>query len=114
MEMTTRQKLRREFNRFLLRRLPPCKEIAMLISQSLDRRLGLRERLVLRLHLVACRPCERYLQQSEFLSSAINVMNDDEKEALYEGALSASARERIKSALRSAAPLAAFTCLFLG
>lgn len=114
MEMTTRQKLRREFNRFLLRRLPPCKEIAMLISQSLDRRLGLRERIILRLHLVACRPCERYLEQSEFLSSAIDVMNSDEKEALFEGTLSEPARERIKAALRSAAPLAAFTFLFFG
>jgi hypothetical protein len=85
--------------------LPPCKEVVTIVSASLDRRLTWREQLVMRLHLVACRPCERYLKQSHFLSIAASQMEDQLKDELFTGKLSDDARERIKNMLRTTAGL---------
>lgn len=98
-------RLRRARNLLILRTLPPCKEIAKIISASLDRRLTLRERVVMKLHLVACKPCFRYLEQSHFLSAAASQMSDQLKDELLTGHLSDEARERIKSILRASAGL---------
>jgi hypothetical protein len=92
----------RQRNLFILRTLPPCKEIAKIISASLDRPLSLRERLVMRLHLVACKPCTRYFEQSHFLSHATHVLDDRLKDDVFSGRLSDEARERIKTLLSSA------------
>ena len=101
-QMTIKQRLVRARNLWILRNLPPCKEIVQIVSASLDRRLTLRERFVMRLHLVACRPCVRYMQQSEFLSKATHELDDKLKEAVFSGKLSDEARRRIKETLMSA------------
>lgn len=103
------QKLRRARNLFILRTLPPCKEIVKIVSASLDRRLTLRERAVMRLHLVACKPCVRYMEQSQFLSSAASQLDENLKDELFTGKLSDEARERIKNVLKTSAGL--FTLL---
>src|ERR1051325_11281539 len=100
-DLNTRQRLRRSFNSLLLRRLPPCKEIVRIISASLDRPLTLRERLVMKLHLVACRPCVRYLKQSEFLQKATHELDDKLVTDLLDGSLSDEARARIKALLKT-------------
>src|SRR5690242_17375787 len=102
-------KLRRARNLMILRTLPPCKEIVKIVSASLDRRLTVRERFLMRLHLVACKPCVRYLEQSAFLSSAVTQMDEHLKEALFTGTLSDDARQRIKNMLKTSAGL--FTLL---
>lgn len=48
-----------------------CKEVSQLVSQGLDRRLGLRERLAVRLHLAICRSCRAFARQMDFLRTAI-------------------------------------------
>jgi hypothetical protein len=103
------QKLRRARNLFLLRTLPPCKEIVKIVSASLDRKLTVRERAVMRLHLLACKPCVRYMEQSYFLSSAASQLDENLKDELFTGKLSDEARERIKDALKASAGL--FTLL---
>jgi hypothetical protein len=103
------QKLRRARNLFILRTLPPCKEIVKIVSASLDRKLTLRERTVMRLHLVACKPCVRYMEQSQFLSSAASQLDENLKDELFTGKLSDEARERIKNVLKTSASL--FTLL---
>lgn len=45
-----------------------CKQAAALLSQSQDRRLVLRERLALRLHLLVCDACRNFQRQVDFLS----------------------------------------------
>lgn len=100
-EMTLKQKIRRQVNLLILRNLPPCKEIAKIISASLDRRLTLREKIVMKLHLVACKPCVRYFEQSEFLHRATQRLDDNLKEDVYSGRLSDEARARIKDLLKS-------------
>jgi predicted anti-sigma-YlaC factor YlaD len=51
-----------------------CKEAGMLLSQALDRRLSLRERLALRLHLAICEGCRRFERQMAFLRTACRNM----------------------------------------
>ena len=99
------QKLRRARNRFILRTLPPCKEVVKIVSASLDRPLTFRERAVMKLHLVACKPCVRYLEQSEFLASAVNGLDENLRDELFTGRLSDEARNRIKNYLKTSAGL---------
>ena len=99
------QKLLRARNLFILRTLPPCKEIVKIVSASLDRKLTFRERTVMRLHLVACKPCVRYMEQSNFLGSAASQLDENLKHELFAGRLSDDARDRIKNVLKSSAGL---------
>jgi hypothetical protein len=48
-----------------------CKEATQLVSQGLDRRLGLAERLALRLHLAICDGCSHFRKQVLFLRKAM-------------------------------------------
>jgi hypothetical protein len=83
---------------FLLRRLPTCKEMVALMSESLERPLTLRERAVLRAHLWICIWCEWYLRQIEGLRSAGRARGEREPTEAAP-ALSDEARERIRRAL---------------
>ena len=52
-------------------RLPDCREMTATIGESLDRNLGWRERLEMKLHLFTCTHCERYLKQIRFLNRTL-------------------------------------------
>ena len=59
-----------------------CKQTSQLISQSLDRRLTLRERYSLKVHLVICKFCKRFSQHLQALRVGTKAMickieNDD-------------------------------------
>ncbi len=99
------QKLRHARNVLIFRTLPPCKEIVKIVSASLDRPLTLRERLIMKLHLVACQPCVRYMEQSHFLSAAATQLDEHLKDELFTGRLSDEARERIRKVLSTSASL---------
>jgi hypothetical protein len=64
-------KIRTAVRRWLLRSLQPCRNIVPLMSESMDRRLSLREWLQLRLHLAVCVWCARYLKQIKFLRTLL-------------------------------------------
>ena len=53
---------------------PSCKEVSHLVSQGLDRELGLGERLRLRAHLAICNGCTNFKRQMEFLRRAIRKL----------------------------------------
>jgi hypothetical protein len=53
-----------------------CKEATRLVSQGLDRRLGLAERLALRLHLLVCDGCTNFRKQAAFLRRALSRLAD--------------------------------------
>jgi len=73
-----------------------------LMSQSLDRKLSLRERLSLHLHLIVCAWCGRYLKQLRFLRQLIRLQSDcDPEEALPSLALSLEARARMAYSIKS-------------
>lgn len=48
-----------------------CREVSELISQGLDRELGLGERIVLGLHVRICTGCARFKLQLGFLRRAV-------------------------------------------
>lgn len=48
-----------------------CKHASRLVSQSMDRRLSLRERLGLRLHLLLCDACTQFSRQMMVLKQAV-------------------------------------------
>jgi Putative zinc-finger len=72
-----------------------CKETALLVSQSYDRRLSWRERLGVRLHLVFCDACTHFRRQLDFLREAIRRFTQEREEIEKEVRLSPRARERI-------------------
>jgi Putative zinc-finger len=48
-----------------------CKEVTRMVSQGLDRRLGVFERLRLRVHLWICDGCTNFKKQMDFLRQAV-------------------------------------------
>src|SRR5215216_2773001 len=84
---------------FLLHRLPACKQMVEVMSQSLERPLTLRERVLLKLHLWVCVWCVWYLEQLRLLRTSLRA-RAAKAGGQYPGvSLSAEARERIKRAL---------------
>lgn len=85
---------------FLLHRLPTCKEMVSVMSESLERPLTLRERVLLKLHLWVCAWCVWYLEHLHLMRDALrlraNVTVDDKTPSI---SLSDEATERIKLAL---------------
>lgn len=44
-----------------------CKETTVMVSQSLDRKLSLRERINVKLHLLICEGCRRMVKQMKLI-----------------------------------------------
>ena len=100
MEMATSffNKMVEPFKDWLSKRLPDCREITPTIGESLDRRLGFRERVVVKLHMFTCDRCVRYLEQIGFLKDALRVHG--EQIADPEPAESVELREESKLKLK--------------
>jgi hypothetical protein len=81
-----------------------CRETTQLISESMERKLPLRRRMAVAIHLLMCRFCSRYLKQLRFMEKAVEHLVDTEKEGnppeTTDTCLSPEARERIKLSLR--------------
>jgi hypothetical protein len=80
----------------------PCEGISRLASESLDRDLGLMERIALRSHVLYCKACRRYRRQLEHLRCAMRKLSDDLGAGVSspDPRLPDEARERIKRALK--------------
>lgn len=76
-----------------------CKEVSVLMSQSIDRRLSWRERWGARTHLLLCTACRRFKRQVEFLHKATRQYAGEGLRAAYRLGLSVAARDRIRQAL---------------
>src|SRR6266481_4456444 len=74
---------------------PSCKAATRLQSEALDRKLPLRQRFGLRVHLVLCKWCRRYGKQVTFLRNAAHEHPDEMADRVPQR-LSGEARERIK------------------
>ena len=87
---------------FLLRRLPTCKQMAPVMSESLERPLRFRERVTLKLHLWVCVWCVWYLENLRTMREALRARGAREEGADEVDSavkLSEEARERIRRAL---------------
>lgn len=54
-----------------LMNIPDCRETSLLLSRKQDVALSLRERIGLRLHLLACDGCRQFERQLAFLRTAV-------------------------------------------
>ena len=79
---------------------PNCKTATRLQSEALDRKLPLRQRFGLSVHLLLCKWCRRYGKQITFLRNAAREHPDEVAEPVPQK-LSAEARERIKQRLHT-------------
>jgi hypothetical protein len=68
-----------------------------LISQSLDRRLNIVEFIKVKVHLLVCIWCSRYLRQIRMIRELVRLPNEDF--GLGQERLSIEARERIHGTL---------------
>ncbi|MEO6393460.1 MAG: hypothetical protein ABIP75_16545 [Pyrinomonadaceae bacterium] len=89
--------------RWLVRRkillsLATCQQMAPVMSDSMERRLGLAGWMQLRLHLLVCTWCRRYFHQIRMLRRLARVKRDP----LTSRGLSVDARNRITAALSDA------------
>ena len=87
---------------WLLRRLPTCRQLVPVMSQSLERPLSLRERAAMKIHLWVCIWCVRYLEQLHFMREALRARGQQpaDEDAGPEGvSLPAEAHERLRRAL---------------
>jgi hypothetical protein len=91
---------KRALKRWLLRRLPPCKVAVEVISQSFERKLSLRERVILKLHLWVCAWCLWYTQHLRLMRDSLRSDSAIENALADTPGLSDEARERIKQKLR--------------
>jgi len=71
------------------------------MSESLERQLGLVERTKLRLHLLVCVWCARYLKQISLLRQAVSQREFRVGDSTSPLKLSDEARQRISESLRN-------------
>jgi hypothetical protein len=78
-----------------------CKKAAQLLSESLDHRLTLWQRVNLRIHLAICRFCRHFDQDLHRFDAALRVYSEkiDAGTALAHSGLSHDARQRILTAM---------------
>jgi hypothetical protein len=80
---------------FIVRITPPCHDITLLLSQSMDRQLPLRTRLAIRLHFEICNWCRRYGQQLAVIRKASRSVSE-RAEKISQASLPEEARKRVK------------------
>lgn len=79
-----------------------CREASRLVSEGQDRRLGMRERVSLRMHTMMCGACRAYAKQLSWLDGVLR----GRREAMALGeepVLDDSAKQRLKAGLHEAA-----------
>lgn len=91
------QRIQHAIRFWLLRRLPPCEHTVKVVSQSFERPLSLREKVLLKVHLWICAWCAWYMEHLQVMRDTLRAKAEQEpglNPALP--ALSTEARDRIK------------------
>ena len=78
-----------------------CKNIAPLVSESMDHRISLTKRWKIKFHLALCKFCRqiKYLEQLETIRSLARGLNKEDLEMKGQGALKSDSKERMKKLL---------------
>lgn len=79
-----------------------CESVSRKVSESLDRDLPLRHRLMIRIHVAMCKYCARFRKQLIRIRELCRQIDLSDHELSDLPAMPATARERITRALRSA------------
>jgi hypothetical protein len=81
-----------------------CKEVSMMVSESMDRKIPLHRRMLMTAHLFMCRHCNRFKKQLLILKNAAGLEDIHEDDLGCAPSLSKETRERIKRAMRDLSP----------
>ena len=76
-----------------------CKDASRLRSQSQDRRLTVREKIGLRLHLWICNSCRGFSRQLQLIRQACQRIEESEQIGVNAAELSSQAKARISQEL---------------
>ena len=76
-----------------------CKQITGMISESMDRKLSLSQRIGIRFHLMMCKLCTRYQKQLLFMREVLHSSRESSESNTASSGLSPEGRKRIKSDL---------------
>src|ERR1044071_2767006 len=98
MALKAYDKIKHAVRWWLLRRLPTCKQTVKVISESMKRKLSLRERITVKLHLWICLWCVWYLEHLNLMRDTIRTKASQEPnlDSSSLPPLSAEAHERMK------------------
>jgi len=77
-----------------------CRKVTQIVSESLDRRLPLHQRAMIKFHLFMCRYCARYRKQLLMLREICRQRSDDDTTD-PSVVLPPEACDRIKASLKS-------------
>jgi hypothetical protein len=83
-------------------KMPNCKQVARLLSQSMEARLPWHQRLGVRFHLLYCVWCRRYASQIQFLSKATKGLATGEEDSSPAQKLSPEAKEQMRQRVQNA------------
>jgi hypothetical protein len=95
-------RLKNKMAAWVVRRLASSRKATSLVSQSLDRKLSVRERTALAVHMRLCSYCVHFREQLEVMRRVLGIREDDVEgpESSRSISLSPESRERIKKVLR--------------
>ena len=92
-------KLKHAVRFWLLRTLPTCQQTVETISQSMERRLTVGERIKLKLHFWICVWCQWYMEHLHLIRDASRAKAAEAPDTVASTTLSNDARERIRRRL---------------
>jgi len=95
----TYHNLKQKMRAWFIHQLPPCEAIVEKISQSMEQKLTLRERIDLKLHLWICAWCHWYFNDLNLIRDAASSKTASDPYPVSGPTLSAAVRERIKRQL---------------
>lgn len=78
-----------------------CKEVTRMVSESLDRKLPLYQRIGVRIHLLMCKFCSRFKKQLLFLRETIRLHVERGKDTELSTKLPPEACERIRKSIQN-------------
>ena len=90
------QRIKHAIRYWLLRHLPACRQTVAVISESMDRDLTRREKLLLKLHLGVCAWCQWYLEHLVTIRETLRAQPSGADKLNSLTSLSPDARERLK------------------
>ncbi|MBW2491302.1 MAG: hypothetical protein JRE65_09155 [Deltaproteobacteria bacterium] len=76
-----------------------CKKVTYLVSESLDHKLPLYQRMGMRIHLMMCKFCSRYKEQLFFLRKTARLLSESGEDSAPSIQLSSEAGKRIKESM---------------
>ena len=76
-----------------------CKKVTYLVSESLDRKLSLYQRMGMRIHLMMCKFCSRYQEQLLLLRKTARLYSESSEDSDISIQMPSEVGKRIKESM---------------